>query len=172
MACYQFLFLFLLWYTINHLYACSDSYISIQNIVKDQEGSASYNSVSFTVFGCICIWAALKFHNDKAIDSFYSLRPTLGLPFLVVFGIQEIKWSLSHFFGTLYCFLILPVYSFCWWSLNLITYSILVAYFFLLPWHIISGLYISILAIIAATIGLLGKAIFRQSSDIISNYSN
>ncbi|XP_042443991.1 transmembrane ascorbate ferrireductase 2-like [Zingiber officinale] len=65
---------------------------------------------------------ALKFHNDKEIDSFYSLHPTLGLPFLVHPGCFR-NWD-----------------------------------FFLLSWHIISG--------------LLGKAICLQSSDIISSYSN
>lgn len=36
----------------------------------------------------IGFWAALKFHNDKGIDNFYSLHSWLGLACLVLFGIQ------------------------------------------------------------------------------------
>uniref|UniRef100_A0A2P2JXV4 Putative transmembrane ascorbate ferrireductase 2 n=1 Tax=Rhizophora mucronata TaxID=61149 RepID=A0A2P2JXV4_RHIMU len=36
----------------------------------------------------IGVWAALKFHNDKGIDNFYSLHSWLGLACLSLFGIQ------------------------------------------------------------------------------------
>lgn len=36
----------------------------------------------------IGLWAALKFHNDKGIDNFYSLHSWLGLACLFLFGIQ------------------------------------------------------------------------------------
>src|SRR5574337_514553 len=38
----------------------------------------------------IGIWAALKFHNDKGIENFYSLHSWLGLVSIFLFGIQ---WS-------------------------------------------------------------------------------
>ncbi|OAY63694.1 putative transmembrane ascorbate ferrireductase 2 [Ananas comosus] len=38
--------------------------------------------------GLIGVWAALKFHNDKGIDNFYSLHSWLGLACLLLFGIQ------------------------------------------------------------------------------------
>lgn len=34
------------------------------------------------------IWAALKFHNDKGIDNFYSLHSWLGLACLFLFSLQ------------------------------------------------------------------------------------
>lgn len=34
------------------------------------------------------VWAALKFHNDKGIDNFYSLHSWLGLACLFLFAIQ------------------------------------------------------------------------------------
>lgn len=40
--------------------------------------------------GVIGIWAALKFHNDKGIDNFYSLHSWLGLACLLLFCIQVI----------------------------------------------------------------------------------
>jgi cytochrome b-561 len=36
----------------------------------------------------IGFWAALKFHNDKGIDNFYSLHSWLGLACLFLFSIQ------------------------------------------------------------------------------------
>ena len=39
----------------------------------------------------IGIWAALKFHNDKGIENFYSLHSWLGLVSVFLFGIQVRK---------------------------------------------------------------------------------
>jgi len=36
----------------------------------------------------IGVWAAIKFHNDKGIDNFYSLHSWLGLACLFLFSIQ------------------------------------------------------------------------------------
>lgn len=41
--------------------------------------------------GLIGIWAALKFHNDKGIDNFYSLHSWLGLACILLFGIQVLQ---------------------------------------------------------------------------------
>ncbi|CAN1764743.1 Transmembrane ascorbate ferrireductase 2 [Linum perenne] len=38
----------------------------------------------------IGVWAALKFHNDKGIDNFYSLHSWLGVACISLFGIQVI----------------------------------------------------------------------------------
>lgn len=51
----------------------------------------------------IGVWAALKFHNDKGIDNFYSLHSWLGLACLVLFGVQvcfqiPLSFSLSNFY--------------------------------------------------------------------------
>lgn len=45
------------------------------------------------------IWAALKFHNDKGIDNFYSLHSWLGLACILLFGIQVKSTLLSFMFA-------------------------------------------------------------------------
>lgn len=46
----------------------------------------------------IGVWAAIKFHNDKGIDNFYSLHSWLGLACLFLFTIQVITLFPSHLF--------------------------------------------------------------------------
>jgi cytochrome b-561 len=41
----------------------------------------------------IGVWAAIKFHNDKGIDNFYSLHSWLGLACLLLFCIQVFIYS-------------------------------------------------------------------------------
>ncbi|GAV75634.1 Cytochrom_B561 domain-containing protein [Cephalotus follicularis] len=97
----------------------------------------------------IGVWAALKFHNDKGIDNFYSLHSWLGLACLFLFGFQ---WAVG--FATF------------WYpggSRN--------SRATLLPWHVFFGIYIYALAIATVTTGLLEKATFLQSNHIISRYS-
>ncbi|XP_065016039.1 transmembrane ascorbate ferrireductase 2-like [Musa acuminata AAA Group] len=100
--------------------------------------------------GFIGVWAALKFHNGKGIDNFYSLHSWLGLTCLLLFGIQ---WGIG--FATFW---------YPWGTRN--------GRAFLLPWHVFFGLYIYALAVITATTGLLEKATFLQSSSIVLRYSN
>ncbi|KAH7686150.1 Ascorbate ferrireductase (transmembrane) protein [Dioscorea alata] len=112
---------------------------------------AVHLAVQFLAFflGLIGIWAALKFHNDKGIDNFYSLHSWLGLACLFLFGVQ---WGAG--FATF------------WYpggSRN--------SRAFLLPWHVFLGIYIYILAVATAATGILEKATFLQSSSIISRYS-
>ncbi|XP_072973010.1 transmembrane ascorbate ferrireductase 2-like isoform X3 [Typha angustifolia] len=100
--------------------------------------------------GLIGIWAALKFHNDKGIDNFYSLHSWLGLACILLFGIQ---WGTG--------------FTTFWYpggSRN--------GRAFLLPWHVFFGAYIYALAVATAVTGLLEKATFLQSSNIISRYSS
>ncbi|PPR97408.1 hypothetical protein GOBAR_AA23272 [Gossypium barbadense] len=40
------------------------------------------------ILSTIGVWAALKFHNDKGIENFYSLHSWLGIACLFLFGIQ------------------------------------------------------------------------------------
>ncbi|KAG6656689.1 hypothetical protein I3843_04G037400 [Carya illinoinensis] len=97
----------------------------------------------------IGVWAALKFHNEKGIDNFYSLHSWLGLACLFLFGIQ---WAAG--FATF------------WYpggSKN--------SRATLLPWHVYCGFYIYALAIATATTGILEKATFLQTSGVISRYS-
>ncbi|RWR81992.1 putative transmembrane ascorbate ferrireductase 2 [Cinnamomum micranthum f. kanehirae] len=97
----------------------------------------------------IGFWAALKFHNDKGIDNFYSLHSWLGLACLVLFGIQ---WGLG--------------FTTFWYpggSRN--------GRAALLPWHVFFGVYIYALAVATATTGILEKATFLQTNNVISRYS-
>ncbi|CAH9118841.1 unnamed protein product [Cuscuta epithymum] len=99
--------------------------------------------------GVIGFWAALKFHNDKGIDNFYSLHSWLGLVCLFLFGFQ---WALG--------------FSTFWYpggSRN--------SRASLLPWHVFFGIYIYALAVATCTTGLLEKVTFLQTSHIISRYS-
>ncbi|XP_020103125.1 probable transmembrane ascorbate ferrireductase 2 isoform X2 [Ananas comosus] len=100
--------------------------------------------------GLIGVWAALKFHNDKGIDNFYSLHSWLGLACLLLFGIQ--------------------------WGAGFVTFwypgGSRSSRALLLPWHVFFGAYIYALAVATAVTGLLEKATFLQSNSVISRYSN
>ncbi|KAF6143800.1 hypothetical protein GIB67_016721 [Kingdonia uniflora] len=98
----------------------------------------------------IGVWAALKFHNDKGIDNFYSLHSWLGLACLFLFTLQ---WAAG--FATF------------WYpggSRN--TRAAL------LPWHAFIGIYIYALAVATAATGILEKLTFLQSNQVISRYSS
>ncbi|XP_062152645.1 transmembrane ascorbate ferrireductase 2-like [Alnus glutinosa] len=97
----------------------------------------------------IGVWAALKFHNDKGIDNFYSLHSWLGLACLLLFCIQ---WAAG--FATF------------WYPGGSRNSRVT-----LLPWHVFFGVYIYALAIATATTGILEKATFLQTSQVISRYS-
>ncbi|GMH27184.1 hypothetical protein Nepgr_029027 [Nepenthes gracilis] len=97
----------------------------------------------------IGVWAALKFHNDKGIDNFYSLHSWLGLGTLFLFGIQ---WAAG--FAT-------------FWYPGGSKSSRAV----LRPWHLFFGIYTYALAISATTTGILEKVTFLQANKVISRYS-
>ncbi|KGN52567.1 probable transmembrane ascorbate ferrireductase 2 [Cucumis sativus] len=98
----------------------------------------------------IGIWAALKFHNDKGIENFYSLHSWLGLVSIFLFGVQ--------------------------WSAGFVTFwypgGSRNSRATLLPWHVFFGVYIYGLSIATTVTGLLEKATFLQTSKVISRYSN
>ncbi|XP_042502493.1 transmembrane ascorbate ferrireductase 2 [Macadamia integrifolia] len=97
----------------------------------------------------IGVWAALKFHNEKGIDNFYSLHSWLGLACLFLFGIQ---WATG--FAT-------------FWYPGGGRNSRAT----LLPWHVFFGVYIYALAVATVATGILEKATFLQSNKVISRYS-
>ncbi|KAK8940305.1 putative transmembrane ascorbate ferrireductase 2 [Platanthera guangdongensis] len=102
------------------------------------------------LLGLIGIWAALKFHNDKGIDNFYSLHSWLGLACFFLFSIQ---WMAG--FATF------------WYpggSRN--------SRSSLLPWHVFLGLYIYALALATVSTGILEKATFLQMNKVIFRYSS
>lgn len=97
----------------------------------------------------IGVWAALKFHNDKGIDNFYSLHSWLGLVCLFLFGIQWVAGFVTFWYPG--------------GSRN--------GRAILLPWHVFFGVYIYALAVATATTGILEKATFLQTNKVISRYS-
>ncbi|XP_050230355.1 transmembrane ascorbate ferrireductase 2 [Mercurialis annua] len=94
-------------------------------------------------------WAALKFHNDKGIDNFYSLHSWLGVACLLLFGIQFAAGFLTF-----------------WYPGGAGKTKAA-----LLPWHVFFGVYIYALAVATATTGILEKATFLQANKVISRYS-
>ncbi|OAY60382.1 transmembrane ascorbate ferrireductase 2 [Manihot esculenta] len=97
----------------------------------------------------IGVWAALKFHNDKGIDNFYSLHSWLGLVCLFLFGMQWVAGFVTFWYPG--------------GSRN--------GRAILLPWHVFFGVYIYALAVATATTGILEKATFLQTNKVISRYS-
>lgn len=100
--------------------------------------------------GLIGIWAALKFHNDKGIDNFYSLHSWLGLSCFFLFSIQWIAGFATFWYpggsrNSRSC---------------------------LLPWHVFFGLYIYALTLATVSTGILEKATFLQMNNVISRYSS
>ncbi|PKU60688.1 probable transmembrane ascorbate ferrireductase 2 [Dendrobium catenatum] len=102
------------------------------------------------LLGLIGIWAALKFHNDKGIDNFYSLHSWLGLACFFLFGIQWIAGFATFWYPG--------------GSKNKRS--------FLLPWHVFFGLYVYALALATVCTGILEKATFLQMNNVISRYSS
>ncbi|XP_068637919.1 transmembrane ascorbate ferrireductase 2-like [Aristolochia californica] len=102
------------------------------------------------VLSSIGIWAALKFHNEKGIENFYSLHSWLGLASFILFGVQ---WGLG--FATFWY----PGGS-------------RISRAALLQWHVFFGIYIYALAVATAATGILEKLTFLQINQIISRYSN
>ncbi|KAK8532248.1 hypothetical protein V6N13_131586 [Hibiscus sabdariffa] len=101
------------------------------------------------ILSIIGVWAALKFHNDKGIENFYSLHSWLGLACLFLFGIQ--------------------------WAAGFVTYwypgGSRNSRAALLPWHVFFGMYTYVLAVATTTTGILEKLTFLQTNRVISRYS-
>ncbi|CAA3026795.1 probable transmembrane ascorbate ferrireductase 2 [Olea europaea subsp. europaea] len=123
---------------------------------KTVSGTKSYKKLvhlflQFLAFllGIVGLWAAWKFHVDKGIDNFYSLHSWLGLACLLLFGIQ--------------------------WAAGFVTFwypgGSRHSKASLLPWHVFFGIYMYALAIATCTTGILEKATFLQTNQVISRYS-
>ncbi|KAL5581985.1 hypothetical protein UlMin_014427 [Ulmus minor] len=125
-------------------------------VYKTVSGTKSYQKLVHLAlqflafcFSIIGVWAALKFHNDKGIDNFYSLHSWLGLACLFLFTIQWAAGFVTFWY---------PGGS----ASNRAS---------LKPWHVFLGIYIYALAIATVTTGILEKATFLQSNNVISRYS-
>ncbi|XP_022894955.1 probable transmembrane ascorbate ferrireductase 2 isoform X2 [Olea europaea var. sylvestris] len=145
------------WHSQNYVYNCL-LWISVAMLAyKSVSGTKNFKKsihlcLQFLAFclSVIGVWAALKFHNDKGVDNFYSLHSWLGLACLFLFGIQ--------------------------WAAGFVTFwypgGSRNSRASLLPWHVFFGAYIYALAVATCTTGFLEKATFLQTHNIIARYSS
>lgn len=96
------------------------------------------------VLGIVGIWAAFKFHNDSGIANLYSLHSWVGLGTIILYGIQWIYGFLTFYYPGA--------------TTRLRSSS--------LPWHVLFGLFVYILAVATAELGFLEKLTFLQNSGL------
>ncbi|XP_058761777.1 transmembrane ascorbate ferrireductase 1-like [Vicia villosa] len=96
------------------------------------------------ILGIIGICAAFKNHNESGIANLYSLHSWLGIGVISFYGIQWI-------FGFV-------VFFFPGGSSEIRRES--------LPWHVLFGLFVYILALATASLGFLEKLTFLESSGL------
>ncbi|PAN07311.1 hypothetical protein GQ55_1G317700 [Panicum hallii var. hallii] len=96
------------------------------------------------VLGAVGIYFAFKNHNESGIANLYSLHSWLGIGTITLYGIQWIFGFVTFFFPGA--------------APNLRRS--------LLPWHILFGLFVYILALANAELGFLEKLTFLESSGL------
>lgn len=96
------------------------------------------------VLGIVGIWAAFKFHNDSGIANLYSLHSWVGIGTISLYGIQWIFGFVTFFYPGA--------------AVGLRRSS--------LPWHVLFGLLVYILAVVTAELGLLEKLTFLQNGGL------
>ncbi|KAJ1391058.1 Cytochrome b561/ferric reductase transmembrane [Sesbania bispinosa] len=96
------------------------------------------------ILGIIGICAAFKFHNESGIANLYSLHSWLGIGVIVLYGIQWIFGFVIFFYpgGT-----------------SAIRRESL-------PWHVLFGLFVYVLAVGTASLGFLEKLTFLENSGL------
>ncbi|KAL4575804.1 hypothetical protein LXL04_011890 [Taraxacum kok-saghyz] len=96
------------------------------------------------VLGIIGIYMAFKNHNESGIANLYSLHSWLGIGIIVLYGVQWVYGFLVFFYpgGTG----------------DLRKES--------LPWHVLFGMFVYILAVANSALGFLEKLTFLESSGI------
>ncbi|ERM95107.1 hypothetical protein AMTRI_Chr07g30750 [Amborella trichopoda] len=96
------------------------------------------------VLGIVGIYAAFKYHNESGIVNLYSLHSWIGLGTICLFGIQ--------------------------WLIGLVTFfypgGSQTVKATILPWHVIFGLFVYILALATAELGFLEKLTFLENSGL------
>ncbi|XP_021296285.1 transmembrane ascorbate ferrireductase 1 [Herrania umbratica] len=96
------------------------------------------------ILGIIGIYTAFKYHNESSIVNLYSLHSWLGIGIIVLYGIQWIYGFLVFFYPG--------------GSAGLRSES--------LPWHVLLGLFVYILAVGNAALGCLEKLTFLENSGL------
>ncbi|XP_030449157.1 transmembrane ascorbate ferrireductase 1 [Syzygium oleosum] len=101
------------------------------------------------ILGIIGISAAFKYHNESSIDNFYSLHSWLGIGVIILYAIQWIYGFIIFFYPG--------------GSGTLRRDS--------LPWHVLFGLFVYLLAVGNALLGFLEKLTFLENSGL-AKYSS
>ncbi|KAJ6808481.1 putative ascorbate-specific transmembrane electron transporter 1 [Iris pallida] len=96
------------------------------------------------VLGAVGIYAAFKFHNESGIANLYSLHSWVGLGTICLYGIQWIFGFVTFYFPGAAPALRRNA----------------------LPWHVLFGLFVYVLAVASAELGFLEKLTFLQSSGL------
>ncbi|KAK2973096.1 hypothetical protein RJ640_023026 [Escallonia rubra] len=96
------------------------------------------------ILGIIGIYTAFKYHNESNIVNLYSLHSWLGIGIIILYGIQWIYGFLIFFYpgGTT----------------TIRSES--------LPWHVVFGLFVYLLAVGNAALGYLEKLTFLENSGL------
>ncbi|XP_057951338.1 transmembrane ascorbate ferrireductase 1 [Malania oleifera] len=96
------------------------------------------------ILGIIGIYTAFKYHNESGIANLYSLHSWLGIAIISLYGIQWIYGFVVFFYpgGTT----------------EIRSGSV--------PWHVLFGLFVYVLAVGNVAIGLLEKLTFLESSGL------
>ncbi|XP_052180110.1 transmembrane ascorbate ferrireductase 1-like [Diospyros lotus] len=96
------------------------------------------------ILGIIGVYAAFKYHNESNIANLYSLHSWIGIGVIVLYGIQWVYGFVVFFYpgGT-----------------DAIRRESL-------PWHVLFGILVYILAISNATLGFLEKLTFLENSGL------
>ncbi|OMO95939.1 Cytochrome b561, eukaryote [Corchorus capsularis] len=96
------------------------------------------------ILGIVGVYAAFKYHNESNIANLYSLHSWLGIGVIVIYGLQWIYGFLVFFYPG--------------GSGGLRSES--------LPWHVLVGMFVYILAVATAAIGFLEKLTFLEVSGV------
>ncbi|XP_050224140.1 transmembrane ascorbate ferrireductase 1 [Mercurialis annua] len=96
------------------------------------------------ILGCIGIYAAFKNHNESGIANLYSLHSWIGITVISLYGIQWIYGFVVFFFPGA--------------SAGVRSAS--------LPWHVLFGVFVYILAVANAALGFLEKLTFLENGGI------
>ncbi|GAV81262.1 Cytochrom_B561 domain-containing protein [Cephalotus follicularis] len=96
------------------------------------------------ILGIVGIYAAFKYHNESSIVNLYSLHSWLGIAIISLYGIQWIYGFLVFFYPG--------------GSTTIRSESA--------PWHVLFGVFVYVLAVGNAAIGLLEKLTFLESSGL------
>ncbi|XP_038993688.1 transmembrane ascorbate ferrireductase 1-like [Hibiscus syriacus] len=96
------------------------------------------------ILGIIGIYTAFKNHYESSIPNLYSLHSWLGMGIIVLYGIQWIYGFLVFFYPG--------------GSTGLRSESV--------PWHVLLGLFVYVLAVSNASLGFLEKLTFLENSGL------